>query len=286
MPVVSHELMQSQQTKPVWGYRVRWFVLVACPCAAALSLLFSDGCSSTPKRDTTQLTGAPAAPMPVQSDPPPTDSAAPSAPDIIKEAAAKAPALFEGAGWRDLFDGQSLTGWAETRFAGRGEIECRDGLILMKMGNPFTGLNWTNDFPKMNYEVALDAMRVMGSDFFCGLTVPVGDSFCSLIVGGWGGSLLGISSLDGLDASENETTKYRNFETRRWYRIRLRVTEKRIQAWIDSEKLVDVDTSDKRISLRPGDIEMSKPMGLACWETSALLREIKVRRVDGPAPRK
>ena len=124
--------------------------------------------------------------------------------------------------------------------------------------------------------------RAMGSDFFCGLTVPVGDSFCSLIVGGWGGSLLGISSLNGLDASENETTKYMNFESRHWYRIRLRVTEKRIQVWVDADKLVDVDTSDKKISLRPGDIESSKPFGLACWQTSSLFREIKYRRVDGP----
>lgn len=266
---------------------LHWWLLAGCLSVATFVSLLSDGCSSTPKRHTTQLTGAPAAPMPVEADPPPVATpAAPRAADVIKEAADKPPALFEGAGWRDLFNGQNLSGWAETRFAGRGEIECRDGVILMKMGNPFTGLNWTNDFPKMNYEVALDAMRVMGSDFFCGLTVPVKDSFCSLIVGGWGGSLLGISSLDGLDASENETTKYRNFETRHWYRIRLRVTEKRLQAWIDSEKLVDVDITDKRISLRPGDIELSKPFGVACWETSTLLREIKVRHVDGPAPGK
>ena len=51
----------------------------------------------------------------------------------------------------------------------------------------------TNEIPKINYEVALDAMRVSGSDFFCGLTVPVNDSFCSLIVGGWGGGLGGVS---------------------------------------------------------------------------------------------
>ncbi len=194
----------------------------------------------------------------------------------------KSPALFEGEGWQELFDGQSLKGWTPTAFAGRGEIENRDGLIVLKMGDPFTGLNWTNDFPRVNYEVALDAMRTMGSDFFCGLTVPVKDSFCSLIVGGWGGSLVGVSSLNGLDASENETTKYRSFESRRWYRIRLRVTEQRIQAWIDSDKLVDVDISDKKISLRPGDIELSKPFGIACWQTAALWREIKMRRVEGP----
>src|SRR6185503_15210351 len=150
---------------------------------------------------------------------------------------------------------KTLKGWRETDFAGRGEVRCEAGLLALNMGDPFTGVNWTNEFPKINYEIALDAMRVSGSDFFCGLTVPVGESFCSLIVGGWGGSLVGISSLDGADASENETTKFMNLEQGRWYRIRMRVTEKKIEVWIDQDKLVDVVTTGKRISLRPGDIE-------------------------------
>ena len=154
-------------------------------------------------------------------------------------------------------------------------------MIVLNMGDPFTGLNWTNDFPKMNYEVALDAMRVSGSDFFCGLTVPVGDTFCSLIVGGWGGSLVGISSLDGMDASENETTKFVNFESGRWYRIRLRVMTTRIEAWIDNDKLVDQSIVGRKISLRPGEIEYSVPFGLATWQTTAALRNIKVRPLSG-----
>ncbi len=182
-----------------------------------------------------------------------------------------------------MFDGQTLEGWTVTKFAGGAEVEVRRGVILLNMGDPFTGINYTNEFPKVNYEIALDAMRVMGSDFFCGLTVPVKDSFCSLIVGGWGGGLVGISSLDGMDASENETTRYMNFEKGRWYRIRVRVTENRIEAWIDNEKTVNVVTTDRRISLRPGDIEMSKPMGIASWQTASALRAIKVRSVDGPA---
>src|SRR5438309_7593947 len=117
----------------------------------------------------------------------------------------------------------------------------------MGISKPFTGINFTNDFPKVNYEIALDAMRVAGSDFFCGLTIPVGDAFCSLIVGGWGGSLVGVSSLDGQDASENETTKFINFEQGRWYRIRFRVTEKKLEAWIDDEKLINVSTDEKKI---------------------------------------
>jgi hypothetical protein len=229
---------------------------------------------------------------PVQ-EPPPASAASVSttspvaSPDVLKEAAAKPSEPFEEDEWESMFDGKSLKGWRETQFAGHGELQCRDGLIVLNMGDPFTGINWTNDFPTMNYEVALDAMRVMGSDFFCGLTVPVGDSFCSLIVGGWGGSLIGISSFNGMDASENETTKFVGLESKRWYRIRLRVVESRIQGWLDKEKLIDVDTTGKRISLRPGDIEMSKPFGLASWQTTAALRQIKMRRVSEPeGPRK
>ena len=197
--------------------------------------------------------------------------------------AANGPSLpLEGEGWKPLFDGTSFAGWRETEFAGRGEIEIISGLIVLNMGNPFTGISWTNEFPKMNYEIALDAMRIGGSDFFCGLTIPVGNNFCSWIVGGWGGSLVGISSIDSMDASENETTRFVNFERDRWYRLRLRVTEDRIQAWVDQEKLIDVATTGKRISVRPGDIELSTPVGLSAWQTTAVYRNIKLRPISQP----
>ena len=247
--------------------------IAALPRLLVLLLLAS--CASSPEQS------APPRSAPAVQPPTSPVAAAPKK-DPIKEAAAKPSAAFEGEGWQSMFDGQSLTGWRPTAFAGHGEVESRSGLLVLNMGDPFTGINWTNDFPHSNYEVALDAMRVSGSDFFCGLTVPVGESFCSLIVGGWGGSLVGISSLDGLDASENQTTKYVSFEQGRWYRIRLRVTDERIEAWIDSEKLINAVTTGKRISLRPGEIEMSKPFGFASWQTTAALREIKWRRVNGP----
>lgn len=200
--------------------------------------------------------------------------------EIIAKAANETPAPFIGAGWQDLFDGKTLAGWRVTQFAGAGQVEIKSGVIVLGMGSPFTGVSWTNEIPKMNYELALDAMRVDGSDFFCGLTFPVGDSFCSLICGGWGGAITGLSSLDGLDASENEATKFVNFEAGRWYRIRLRVTEKKIEVLIDEKKLIDVETTGRKISLRPGDIEMSKPFGIASWQTTGALREIKLRRVE------
>lgn len=262
--------MHSEISKMRTAARARW-------SAGFLCLLLMAGCGSHPSKPYTE--SSPAAAPPTSAP----RSETPAQPDLLKAAAAAASAPFEGNGWQSLFDGRTLTGWRETQFAGHGEVEVRDDLILLKMGDPFTGLNWTNNCPTMNYEIALDAMRVSGSDFFCGLTVPVGDSFCSLIVGGWGGALVGISSLDSMDASENETTKYVTFQQARWYRIRLRVTHDRIEAWIDQEKLVDVVTTGKRISLRPGEIEESKPLGLACWQTTAALRQIKLRGVDQPA---
>jgi len=209
----------------------------------------------------------------------------PSLDELLQSAAAKPSTPFEAEGWQSLFDGKNLTGWRETLFSGRGEVECKFGLIVLKMGDPFTGIGYTNEFPTMDYELAFDAMRLQGSDFFCGLTIPIGTNFCSLIVGGWGGSLVGISSLDSMDASENETTRFKDFEQQHWYRIRLRITHDRIEAWIEKEKFVDVVTAGKRISVRPGDIELSRPFGFSCWQSTAALREIKMRRVSEPADR-
>jgi len=202
---------------------------------------------------------------------------------ILSTAAAQPPAPVEGEGWRSLFDGTSLKGWRVTDFGGGGRVEIQKGLLVLWTGDPFVGVNYTNEFPKVNYEVALEAMRVAGSDFFCGLTFPVNDSFVSLIVGGWGGSVVGISCLDGADASENETTKFVNFDTGHWYRIRVRVSGKKIEAWVEQKKVADVVTAGRKLSLRFGDIELSKPFGLASWSTSAAYRGIRIRNVEGPA---
>lgn len=176
-----------------------------------------------------------------------------------------------------LFDGKTLTGWAITDFAGHGDVRVEDGRILLESGT-MTGVTWTNDLPRMNYEISLEAMRVVGNDFFCGLTFPVGDDPCSFIVGGWGGGVVGLSSLDGEDAANNDTTKYLNFDNGRWFKIRLRVTPNKIEAWIDNEKLVDADVTGRKISIRV-EVEPSKPLGVATWSTTGALRNITLRRL-------
>jgi len=185
----------------------------------------------------------------------------------------------QAAAWKSLFDGKTLAGWMPTDFAGRGEVKVKEGKIILESGS-MTGITWTNAdaLPRMNYEMSLEAMRVEGSDFFCGLTFPVGKDPCSLIVGGWGGGVVGLSSIDSQDAANNETTRYMNFQTGRWYHIRLRVSETKIEAWIDADKVVDLTTTDRTISIRL-EVEESKPLGIATWATAAALRNLQLRRL-------
>ena len=184
--------------------------------------------------------------------------------------------------WTSLFDGQSLGKWKSTDFAGHNEVEVKDGQIVLNVGNEMTGITWTGDLPRMNYELKLEAMRVDGTDFFCGLTFPVNDLPCSLIVGGWGGGVVGISSLNGKDAARNETTQYAEFQKGRWYKIRLRVTEGKLEAWIDKKQVIDVDTRDKTIGIRP-EVEKSRPLGISSYATTAALRKIKIRELKPAA---
>jgi hypothetical protein len=243
--------------------------------AIALAVVFGlAGCESSRYEPSSVLPGGQPAVLPVQ--PQVTEI------EMLAHAAAQASAPIEGEGWRSLFDGRSLTGWKVTDFKQGGGVEVRNGLLVFYKGDNFVGVNCTNEMPKLNYELSLDAMRVAGDDFFCGLTFPVNDSYCSLIVGGWGGGVVGLSNLDGADASENETTKFITFEKGRCYRIRLRVSEQTIEAWIEQKKVVDVNTVGRKIALRFGDIERSKPFGLASWSTSAAFRGIKLRAVTAP----
>lgn len=187
----------------------------------------------------------------------------------------------------DLFDGKTLTGWAQSGFEGEGDVKVvnpfKDGraAIVIEPGVTLSGITSTlgGKLPRMHYEVSLEAMKLQGSDFFCGLTFPVGKSACTFIVGGWGGMVIGISSIDHADASENDTTDGMEFAANRWYRIRVRVTEEKIEAWIDDVKKVDLETRGRVIGLRPGDIQKSLPLGIATYMTGAAVREIRLRRL-------
>jgi hypothetical protein len=178
-----------------------------------------------------------------------------------------------------LFDGRSLGGFVPSVFGGDGEIGVEDGRLVLGMGSPLTGVVWRGaELPRTDYEVELTAARLAGSDFFCGLTFPVGEGHATLVLGGWGGSLCGISSIDGYDASENETTKFIYLETGREFAVRLRVRPGRIEAWLDGEPLVDVSVEGREVSTRP-EVEGSLPFGIASFATRAAIGPVRLRRL-------
>ncbi len=178
-----------------------------------------------------------------------------------------------------LFDGKTLGRWKITDFGGQGDVYVKDGSIFLEMGNDMTGVTWTGPLVRMDYEITLEAMRVAGSDFFCGLTFPVGDKPCSLILGGWGGEVCGLSNIDYYDAADNETTQIISFENGRWYSVLLRVTPDRIEAWLDDEELVNIETTGRKIDIR-AEVDLSQPLGVATWCTTGAIRNIHLQRLE------
>ena len=179
----------------------------------------------------------------------------------------------------NLFDGKTLGQWKITDFGGQGKVYVKDGAMYLEMGNDLTGINWAGPLVRTNYEITLEAMRVAGSDFFCGLTFPVDANSCSLILGGWGGMVCGISCLDYYDAANNETTRVISFENGKWYHVRLRVTPNRIEAWVDDEKIVDIETTDRKIDIRP-EVDLAKPLGISTWQTAGAVRNIRLKKLE------
>ncbi|MDP6409543.1 MAG: DUF1080 domain-containing protein [Planctomycetota bacterium] len=181
--------------------------------------------------------------------------------------------------WTVLLDAERLTDWKATAFGGEGDVIVEDDLIVLEMGSPLTGLSWTGgELPRWDYELEVTARRLAGTDFFCGLTFPVGESHATLILGGWGGALTGLSCIDGADASENETTTFIAYERGREVSARVRVTRAEISTWLDGELLHTVGLVGHTVGLRP-EVLLSRPLGVASFLARSGLRDLRLRRV-------
>ena len=175
-----------------------------------------------------------------------------------------------------LFDGSSMKHWEVIKkndFERHGKVSLTNKAIEIGAGRPASGVRFTGPFPKSNYQVMFEAQRMKGSDFFCGVTFPVGDSFCTMICGGWGGGITGLSNIDNMSAVENETTHHVDFKNGQWYPIRIRVTDDAIKAWVGAEKTVDIKRKDRKFSIW-WEQEPVRPFGIASWNTKAAVRNV------------
>jgi Domain of Unknown Function (DUF1080) len=178
-----------------------------------------------------------------------------------------------------LFDGETLDGWKKTDFFGAKDVDVRvaDGAIVLPRGQNMTGITTTrDDLPKTNYELTYEAMRTEGVDFFAAATFPVGGSFLTFVNGGWGGHVTGLSSLDGADASENETTHGYSYKNMTWYTFRIRVTDQAVRCAIDDKEIVAVDVANRTLSTRI-QVRASQPLGFATWDSAGAVRNIQLR---------
>jgi len=180
-----------------------------------------------------------------------------------------------------LFNGKDLAGWKiqdRYEFSDHGKVYVKDGVLYLDEGKPMTGIQWPGEFPKSNYEVSLEAMRTSGSDFFVGMTFPVGDSWATWINGGWGGNVVGLSNVDEYNASENQTSRGMNFKDKQWYRFRLRVSDERIETWIDDEQVINLERKGHKFSVWEEQAPI-KPFGVATWYTGGALRNFTLKRL-------
>jgi hypothetical protein len=179
-----------------------------------------------------------------------------------------------------LFDGKSLEGWVVTDFFGHGAVEVADGQIRLGQGDPMTGVTTTRtDLPTLDYELSYEARRVSGSDFFAAATFPVGTGFLTFVNGGWGGQLTGLSSLDGADASENETGRSYDYKNDTWYRFRVRVTAAAVRCDIDLKEVVAARIAGRQARTRI-EVRSNQPLGFASYDTTGAIRNVHVRKLS------
>ena len=179
-----------------------------------------------------------------------------------------------------LFNGKSLTNWKVSQFGGEGEVIVEKGTVEFDFGNPMTGITWNGtELPKLNYEISLEAVKLEGNDFFVGLTLPYKDSYFTLILGGWGGAVCGISSFDYMDASENETSFIENFKNNQWYKVSVQVKDDNIVVTLDGKKVIDARIDERKVHIRP-EVDSSKPLGICSFETRAAYKNIRLKKLN------
>lgn len=177
--------------------------------------------------------------------------------------------------------------WQTINFGGEGDVYFKESALNLDYGNPLTGVTYKGDLAALlgeemdNYAITLQTQRVEGVDMFLGVTFPVGkEGHVSLVLGGWAGAITGISNLDGLNASENDTTQYHNMPEGQWFKVKIMVTPEKIQCWLDDKQLVDVKRADYEKYDTHGAVVDTKPFGMFSYSTWGRVKEMKVWKLN------
>lgn len=189
--------------------------------------------------------------------------------------AAEAPA----SPWQELFDGRDLSSWKAGVFGEFPEFDRVEDGVVIPQGVPLAGLTYQGEPPTPPFEAEFEVTKEYGADFFFSVTFPVRGEHLTLVLGGWGGVVCGLSCLDGEDASGNETRTLRVFPDGTRYRISMVVTDERVRVDLDGEGLIDADLRGRELELRP-EVDPSVPFGVASFATQTILHRVRVRQLS------
>lgn len=184
-----------------------------------------------------------------------------------------------------LLEAELATAWQPAGIPEEGMVQVESAELSVGIGLPMTGAKFTSwnlaGLPDTDYVIDYETMRAEGEDIFGMCTFPVGShqAHATFVIGGWGGTLTGISSIDFKDASENQTRGEQTFENDRWYRVRIEVRPDTLRAWVDDRPVVNASIKGRQVTLRPGFIDHCLPFGFATWNTRAKIRRVVIRRL-------
>ena len=177
----------------------------------------------------------------------------------------------------ELFDGRTLDGWKPAGGTGAGSVGVKDGAIALGAGNPITAVTSTRaSLPTKDYVLTFEARRTAGNDFFAAATFPVRDSFVTLVGGGWGGSVTGLSMIDGASASENVTNHFVKYQNGTWYAFEVAVTGRAIRCRVDGADVFAFDAEDAQITTRL-EMRSQRPLGFASYRSAGEVRNVRIR---------
>ena len=185
-------------------------------------------------------------------------------------------ALLKPGQWVSLFDGKTLAGWKTVQSAEEdgppGEVRASNGQITLDQApKTWTSLVWQGEFPTTDYELLYEFQHLGG-----GATVtdfPVGQSQfradCQ-------SEAFGVERRKDGVSSELYSALFSY--TDQWQRVQTRVSEGRIQAWLNGRKVADLPAVAALLSA--GAINLKGwPLHFGTCTAAGAVRNVYIRRI-------
>lgn len=227
-------------------------------------------------------------PKPVDPDPPTPDPPTPDPPVVIDppDPVDPEPPLppFEplvAGEWRTLFDGEHLGRWepidtVDTAGGSPGEVTVEGRQILLKPGEPLSGVSWSGPMPAQDFEVTLEA-KVDDAELLS-IAFPIGTDRAAVQLDA-NNRRAGLFSIDGTGLRDDPMAAPFDGAVAGWHQLRIRVTQDHVQAWLNAQPITDQARSGSTFGAPDGYLPLHD-LSIFASRGAAALRNIRIRRID------